>query len=472
LAKGDKIVAIVSATTTAGTSCAASGFTNTATGKATGVSDVTASAVTKLNCPSLDITKLPATQTKSAGESFSWTVTLTNNGDGTATGAKIDDPLPTVTGVSYSLASSSPAGANCAIDATGTPVVLKCGPLDLAKGDKIVAIVSATTTAGTSCAASGFTNTATGKATGVSDVTASAETKLNCPSIGITKTPATQTVTAGGSFSWTVTLTNSGAGIAYGAKISDPLPTVAGVAYTLGSSSPSTANCAITAVGTQKTLNCGPLDLAQNDKIVAVVSATTTAGTGCSTFTNTATGSATNLTDVTASASTTLNNCAGGLIAPTQTSCEAFAGGNRIAEPFIAASLRNGAISNVSPGVIFYYTKLTVGAGTYTVKQSDVPNAGSALPLIQVSQGQAYVLTYNATLNKCTNVGTFNLSNPNLPTITLGGGDYIVQIKYSPKSLVGATATASTFPVVYSWVMQSGGVDVGGTSAKVNVLLK
>jgi hypothetical protein len=178
------------------------------------------------------------------------------------------------------------------------------------------------------------------------------------------------------------------------------------------------------------------------------------------------------LTDVTASASTTINNCAGGLIAPTQTSCEAFAGGNRIAEPFIGASLRSGKISNVSPGVIFYYTKLTVGAGTYTVLQSNVPATGSALPPILVSQGQAYVLTYNPTLNKCTNVGSFDLTNPALPKIDLAAGDYIVQIKYSPKSILGASATPSTFPVVYSWVMQKAGVDVGGTSAKVSVLLK
>jgi uncharacterized repeat protein (TIGR01451 family) len=296
LAVNGTITAVINATTTAGTSCSSSGITNTATGKATGVSDVTASATTTINCPSLGITKLPATQTKSAGESFSWTVTLTNNGTGTAVGATINDPLPALTGVSYTVGAGS--DASCGITA-GT---LTCGPKDLAASGTLVAVINATTTAGTSCSASGITNTATGKATGVSDVTASAKTTLNCPTLGITKLPATQTKNAGESFTWTVVLTNSGAGTAVGATINDPLPVVTGVSYVVGAGSD--ASCVITA----GTLTCGPKDLAQNGTITAVINATTTSAAACSAsgFTNTATGSATGVSNVTASAKTTI----------------------------------------------------------------------------------------------------------------------------------------------------------------------
>ncbi|MFL5618109.1 MAG: hypothetical protein ACJ79A_06925 [Gemmatimonadaceae bacterium] len=296
LAAAGTITAIINATTTAGTSCSASGIVNTATGKATGVSDVQATATTILNCPNIGITKLPATQTVSAGSPFSWTVVLTNTGNGTAVGASINDPLPTLTGVTYVLGAGS--DASCAITA-GT---LACGPKDLALNGTITAIINATTTAGTSCSASGITNTATGKATGVSDVTASAKTILNCPTLGITKLPATQTKNAGESFSWTVVLTNSGAGTAVGATINDPLPVVTGVSYVLGAGSDAT--CAITA----GTLACGPKDLAQNETITAVINATTTAAAACSAsgFTNTATGKATGVSDVTASAKTTI----------------------------------------------------------------------------------------------------------------------------------------------------------------------
>jgi uncharacterized repeat protein (TIGR01451 family) len=300
LAKNATLVAVINATTTAGTSCSANGITNTATGAATGVSSIQASATTILNCPAIGITKTPANQTVNSGSPFSWTVTLTNSGAGTAVGTTISDPLPQLTGVSYALGSGS--DATCSINAAGTQ--LTCTSKDLAPNGTTVAVINATTTAGTSCSASGISNTATGSASGLSSVQATAKTIINCPKLDITKTPATQTVGAGSPFSWTVTLTNSGAGTALAAKISDPLPVVTGVSYTLGSSSPAGANCAIT----NGTLNCGPLDLASGASISATINATTQ-GSSCSSqaFTNTATGSATGVSNVQASASTTLN---------------------------------------------------------------------------------------------------------------------------------------------------------------------
>jgi len=300
LAKNATLVAVINATTTANTSCSANGITNTATGAATGVSGIQATATTIINCPTLGITKTPANQTVNSGSPFSWTVTLTNSGAGTATGTTISDPLPQLTGVSYTLDASS--DGTCSINAAGTQ--LTCTSKNLAAGATTVAIINATTTAGSSCSASGITNTATGKATGLSDVQATAKTIINCPKLDITKTPSSQTVGAGSPFSWTVTLTNSGAGTALAARISDPLPVVTGVSSSLGSSSPAGANCAITS----GTLNCGPLDLAPNASISATINATTQ-GSSCSTqgFTNTATGKATGVSDVQASATTTLN---------------------------------------------------------------------------------------------------------------------------------------------------------------------
>ena len=299
LAQNATLVAVINATTTANTSCSANGITNTATGAATGVSNIQATATTTLNCPTLGITKTPATQTVNSGSPFSWTVTLTNSGAGTAVGTTISDPLPQRTGVSYTLGSGS--DATCSINAAGTQ--LTCTSKDLAPNATTVAIINATTTAGSSCS-SGIKNIATGAATGLSSVKDTATTVINCPKLDITKTPTTQTVGAGSPFSWTVTLTNSGAGTALAARISDSLPVVTGVSYTLGSSSPSGANCAITG----GKLNCGPIDLAPNASITATINATTQ-GQSCSTsgFTNTATGSATGVSNVQASATTTLN---------------------------------------------------------------------------------------------------------------------------------------------------------------------
>ncbi len=194
------------------------------------------SASVTVNCPNLSITKTPSPQTLSAGESFSWTVTLTNSGDGTAMGARINDPLPVVTGVSYELGAGS--DASCAI--TGT--TLACGPKDLAKNATLVAVINATTTSGTSCAANGFTNTATGKATGVADVTASATVTLNCPSLSIAKTPDAgdpgYNVKPGDQAVFTITVTNTGLGKAFNTIVTDQLP--AGLTWT---ATPSVGTC-------------------------------------------------------------------------------------------------------------------------------------------------------------------------------------------------------------------------------------
>ena len=256
-------------------------------------------ATTTVNCSNLSITKTPATQTVSAGTSFSWTVTLTNSGDGTAFGATINDPLPALTGVSYGLGQGS--DATCGISQAG---LLTCGPKDLAKSGTLVAVINASTTAGTSCSASGIINIATGVATGVSAIKDTATTVINCPKLEITKTPATQTVNAGSPFSWTVTLTNSGAGTAVGSTISDPLPQLTGVAYTLGSGSDAT--CSINAANTL--LSCTSKDLAAGATTVAIINATTTSGTSCSAsgIINIATGLATGVSAVKDTATTVI----------------------------------------------------------------------------------------------------------------------------------------------------------------------
>jgi hypothetical protein len=90
--------------------------------------------------------------------------------------------------------------------------------------------------------------------------------------------------------------------------------------------------------------------------------------------------------------------------------------------------------------------------------------------LIQVAQGQAYIKTYNATTKQCTTVATFNLSNPDAPTITVANaGTYIVQIKYSPNSLAGYSIphppVSGAFPVHYVWGTQVNGGATQGVAA-------
>ena len=297
LLTGESMIAVIDATTTAGQGCGAGTVTNTATGQATGTTTVQAQATVTLECGSLSLAKTPTSQTVDAGQPFSWTVTLTNAGPGTAFNAVINDNLPVVTGITYALDASS--DATCSLAAN----VLECGTKDLAKDATLVAKINATTTPTTAvCAAGTITNTATGQADGSTAIQSQATVVLDCGSLSITKTPVSQTIDAGQPFSWTVTLTNAGPGSALAAVINDNLPAVDGIVYSLDASS--AASCSLTA----GVLECGPTDLAKDATIVAKINATTTPTTAlctAGTITNTATGDATALSQVTAQANVT-----------------------------------------------------------------------------------------------------------------------------------------------------------------------
>ena len=73
-----------------------------------------------------------------------FTITLHNNGPGTATGAAINDPLPggTVGTVTWS---ESPDNPDCSISGAAGSQVLTCGPKTLASGEEISVHVTATT---------------------------------------------------------------------------------------------------------------------------------------------------------------------------------------------------------------------------------------------------------------------------------------------------------------------------------------
>ncbi|GLC24099.1 hypothetical protein [Roseisolibacter agri] len=257
----------VTAPTTATTPCGL--ITNTARFTTSNDGSGSGTGQVRINCPNITIDKSPASQTKSAGESFSWTVVLTNTGAGTAFGARILDTLPQVTGVSYTLGAAS--DATCGIASS----VLTCGPKDLAQNDTLRAIVNATTTAGTSCAANGIRNIATGRATGLSDVKDTATVTLNCPALSILKTPKVAgdtgyTVQPGDSARFTIKVKNTGGGSAFSTTLTDTLP--AGLSW-----SDNQAACTTTGVTattpTRQILQCNIGTLAASDSFVVKVAA-------------------------------------------------------------------------------------------------------------------------------------------------------------------------------------------------------
>ena len=189
--------------------------------------------------PDLSITKVADAATVSAGDQIGYTITVSNSsaaGTGTATGVKLSDTLPTNSGLSWTIdtTTSPPSagwGGTCGIS-TG---VLSCGGasgVTLAPGASLsVHIVSPTTKA--TCgvvhnSASATSGNDGSPSVGPIDIT------VNCPVLAIAKVADADTVDAGSQIGYTITVTNTAsAGTATGVKLSDTLPTNAGLSWTI-----------------------------------------------------------------------------------------------------------------------------------------------------------------------------------------------------------------------------------------------
>jgi uncharacterized repeat protein (TIGR01451 family) len=210
----------------------------------------------------------------SATDDVSFDIVVTNTGAGSAYGVTVNDPLPVVPGVSFTIdASLSDAGWSIS---GGT---LAFGPATLASGESVsVRIVSGTTA--DSCGP--VTNVASLTYQGGSGSDDSSLV-IECPDVTIRKTADTSPILAGQDASFTISVWNQGPGTAYDVVISDELP--AGVDWTADSEA-----CEIVA----GTLTCEVGTLADtDDPFTVVVSGPTTVET-CGDLDNLAAVSASN----------------------------------------------------------------------------------------------------------------------------------------------------------------------------------
>ncbi len=197
-------------------------YNNTATFTTTNDATGTATASESCQRPTMVLTKTADHLAPvNAGEQIGFTITLHNNGPGTATGAAINDPLPGGTSGTVTW-SESPDSADCSIAGAPGSQLLTCGPKTLASGEEIAVHVVATTSAA-NCGV--YNNTATFTTTNDGSGPASASESCQRPTMVLTKTADhLAPVNAGEQIGFTVTLHNNGPGTATGAAINDPLP--------------------------------------------------------------------------------------------------------------------------------------------------------------------------------------------------------------------------------------------------------
>ena len=254
-----------------------------------------------VQCPSLTISKSADAASVTVGNSIGFTVTVTNNGLGTATGVDIEDPLPTGAHISWSIASQT-GPLTCSIVAG--PKLSCTGSLGAGLSETVhITSPTAWNVDGNSCGT--YSNTATVSADNavIANPSANASEDVLCPNLVVNKTADAAAVDAGSPIGFTITASNTGAGSASGAVLSDPLPGsvtwVIDVANTTGPLS-----CSITA----GTLTCsGTLTAGQVESVHVTAQ---TAFADCGTYDNTATLTASNTPQAPTAHASTQVQCA------------------------------------------------------------------------------------------------------------------------------------------------------------------
>jgi uncharacterized repeat protein (TIGR01451 family) len=249
-------------------------ITNTVTAQATAAQSSTTltdttDCTTDVLFPDLQIQKQADDATVSAGDPIGYTVTVTNNGPGTAFDVVMHDTLPANPGLSWSVASKS-GGWDCGI-AAGT---LTCGGqgFDLGSGDNASVHITSPTTSATCGTVS---NTGSADASNTTQVSTGVVTiHVDCASLEISKVADDATVSAGDDIGYTITVTNSGAGTAKDVVVTDALPTNAGLSWSIDGGT-GAAECGIAG----GTLTCQFGDMGSGDSFTVHLTSPTTAAT-------------------------------------------------------------------------------------------------------------------------------------------------------------------------------------------------
>ncbi len=261
-------VSITLVTTTDQSDCGL--LDNTAVADASNDDQVSADGDITVQCPDIDITKEADDDTVSAGSDVGFTITVRNDGPGTAYDVILTDPLPA--GLAWSLA---PAVDGCAI----TDGTLACTPRSLpALAEFTVHVVAST--GDDDCGT--YQNTATADASNDQPVQADDATTVLCPGLNISKVADDTVIDAGDQIGFTIVVSNVDdgvpppEGVATDVVVTDELPL--GLEWTLD---PAVEGCAI--ADGRLTCELGDLDAGSSVEIHVVA---TTGISDCGLLTN------------------------------------------------------------------------------------------------------------------------------------------------------------------------------------------
>jgi hypothetical protein len=135
-------------------------------------------------------------------------------------------------------------------------------------------------------------------------------------------------------------------------------------------------------------------------------------------------------------------------ITPTGTTCSQFKNGTAQTLSSVNYSVSNGVIHNVNPGVLFYWVRVTVPAGSNTLTITQTITTGNFNTFLDLASGSS-VFDSN-----CNSVGPTITQNANTTTVQWNAptaGTYFIGIKYNPHSVVGMPAPSPGTTVHYNF---------------------
>jgi len=125
-------------------------------------------------------------------------------------------------------------------------------------------------------------------------------------------------------------------------------------------------------------------------------------------------------------------------ITPTQTTCQQFSAGTSSTLSAVSYSVKSGAVSQVAPGVFFYWVKVTATAGANTFTIGQTSNVANFQHFFNIASGSS---VYNSS---CVKVVTQTITQSGKTTTVKftapTAGTYVIGIKYDTGSVVGFTA--------------------------------
>ncbi len=224
----------------------------------------------KTTPPSADlaVTKLDTPDPVDAGTDLVYTITVTNNGPGSASNASLSDTLPANT-TFVSLA--SPGGWTCGGLVVGSGGTLTCTHPSLPAGSSVFTLTVHVD--GAAPIGTGLFNTATVSSStpdpNPGNESATANTTISGSSeLSISKVDTPDPVVAGANLTYTITATNAGPSVAAAASVGDTLP--AGTTF-VSLAAPAGWSCSTPAIGSGGAISCSAVPFAPGSGVFTLV---------------------------------------------------------------------------------------------------------------------------------------------------------------------------------------------------------